>query len=174
MIPVRYHGVGYLNLLKANRLTVPGSLSDVARYRYTRDMGEGAAIASVATGIKREYMPGKLNPYREALANSAGLGSVDEYGVDVDALPMTSYTKPMSSGTLATTGAASDSGWMNILGTFVGNVSQGLAARIGGYGGKVPVSAPIAAPTSAIPSWAKLALIGGGGLILLNVLRKRA
>ncbi len=181
--PVKYFGVPFGNLTRANRLTIPGSLVDVARFRHARDMGQGAAILSVGTGIHRKYMDASQNPYHKALATDVynvqlnGLGD----GLPQSATPNADITAPNwqpsdfgyapGSGA-STTPSSSSSGWMSVLNTFVGNVSKGIAAKIGGYNPNVPVTMPKVA--SAFPSWAPLALAGLGGFFLLKQLRKRA
>jgi hypothetical protein len=153
--PVYYRGVPVGNLTAANQVTIPGSLNAVSNYRRAKDTNRGAVIASVATGINREYMPPGLNPYTKAMQLN-GLGDGDDQMAPGSSNPTTVPT----------------SGWMNVLDTFVGNISKGIAAKIGGYNPNAPVTIP--GTKSVLPSWAPLAMAGVGGFFLLKFLRKRA
>ncbi len=170
MQPVFYRGVPYGNLQKANRLTIPGSLVDVSRFRNDRAVAEGDALAAVRTAITRYTQDASKNPYHVALATDIYNVKLGNPGLG-DGFLSSSDAKFGQNAVV--TGEAQSSGWFDVAKVFVDNLSQGIACKIGG-GCKSSTPGLPAPPVSSLPSWVPLAAIGVGGFLLLNVLRKRA
>lgn len=159
MVPTFYRGIPVGNLQRVNRLTVPGSLIDVNRYRYSHGINEANALLAVQAAASGNMIPRARSPYNRALTTNVyalnGLG-------DTEHLPA------------AVGGGANPVGgsWFNVLNTVVGNISQGVACKISGAC-KPTTPLMLAGGGSSVP-WDKVALAGGGALLLVMMLRRRA
>lgn len=130
----------------AKRFTVPGALtSAVATYEYDKSLARQQMMDVAKTAFEREYQNALTNPYHV-------IEATDIYNVD----------------SIETLG---DGEWADIVKVFVGEIGKGLGGRISGqnpYVNRPPDTLPPPEPT---PTWVKAAVIGGGGLLAVFLLK---
>lgn len=108
---------------------------------------------AAATGVAA-YDAGRARNLRNAILST-------ETGIDRYAMASNPYAASL----------AGLGDWQDIVNTFVSEVGKGVASKISGK----PTNQTIiqTPPPSALPSWAIPAAIGGGGLVLFLLLRRR-
>ena len=114
-------------------LTLRGARSAASRYRMDQATDMARAVQGVETGISRYAQKANRNPYHQLLVEAG-----DGQGLG-------------------------DTGWLDVVNTFVGQIGGGLGRKLGGPETQV-VNTPAPAPSS--PSWVKPVVIGGGVLLV--------
>lgn len=130
----------------AQRFTVPGALtSAVATYEYNKSLDRQQMMDVAKTAFEREYQNALTNPYHV-------IEATDIYNV----------------------GGLGDGEWADIVKVFVGEIGKGLGGRISGQNPYVTRPPDTLPPPQPTPMWVKAAVIGGGGLLAIFLIKSLA